>query len=188
MARTNAHLKVTEGAHVVGPSTAASSFLRSRILTASLRLSFLSSFLSFSSSRTPFLPVDWGSRRSCDNRQRGNRGNDSKAPSDVLLRVSSGSSRAFEVRLFPKKISVLMEITRKRPEALQKLAAMPEAALLPWKTSECLFIPEADLHEPVLLRPLSNYVPYLDTTVGHLFMGLHPGSQSPVFAGSLSSQ
>eukprot|EP00210_Caulerpa_lentillifera_P000272 g265.t1 len=78
------------------------------------------------------------------------------------------------------------EHIRNDPKRLETLAASPEAKLVPWTDSKCLFKTQKNSSEPMsplLLTPLSRFSPFLDRRVGNLFLGLDPDSRTPFFAG-----
>lgn len=69
---------------------------------------------------------------------------------------------------------------------MEALGDSPEARLVPWMDSKCLFKKEGNstgVFVPVILTPLSKYRPFLNNTVGSLFLGLDPDSKAPFFAG-----
>ena len=74
-------------------------------------------------------------------------------------------------------------VFRKQPEALAQLAAASDAKLIPWRNAQCLFVKDSEQYTPVFLTPFSQYVKYLDSAMGHLFVGFEPDSQTPIFAG-----
>jgi len=69
---------------------------------------------------------------------------------------------------------------------LEALGDSSEARLIPWLDSKCLFKKEGNstgVFVPVILTPLSKFRPFLNNTVGSLFLGLDPDSKAPFFAG-----